>query len=190
MHPLQANAMELRRRLRTPVNGINSSELEIVPQWVIVRTRTKEADQRRREDLAAIRARADFERRAAYEAEIAAERERLKTVPQASAEDQEEPGPRLPRVDDIIREVCVRYGVTRTDLLSARRTAKVVLPRQIVMFIARQVTLLSLPQIGMRLGRKDHTTVLHGARKIERLVDSFPHLAAEIADIKKTLGVE
>ena len=65
--------------------------------------------------------------------------------------------------------VCQHYGITRFDMISSRRTWRVVQPRQVAMYLAKTLTLMSLPQIGRQFGKRDHTTVLHACRKIEAL---------------------
>jgi chromosomal replication initiator protein len=72
-------------------------------------------------------------------------------------------------------------------LLSSRRTANVVRPRQIAMYLAKTLTLRSLPEIGRRFGGRDHTTVLHAVRKIESLIGTDNGLAAEIEVLKSQL---
>ena len=71
--------------------------------------------------------------------------------------------------------------------LSSRRTANVVRPRQIAMYLAKTLTLRSLPEIGRRFGGRDHTTVLHAVRKIENLSDTDKVLADEIETLKRML---
>jgi len=88
----------------------------------------------------------------------------------------------------IQRTVCDVYGVEMSDLLSARRTANVVRPRQVSMYLARELTALSLPRIARATGDRDHTTTYHAHRKIERLLKSDDELAAKIALIKERLG--
>ena len=95
--------------------------------------------------------------------------------------------PRRIRVEDILRVVAKHYGVTRADLLSSRRTANVVRPRQIAMYLAKTLTYRSLPEIGRRFGGRDHTTVLHAVRKIEGLVGNDTALAEEIEILKRQL---
>jgi chromosomal replication initiator protein len=77
--------------------------------------------------------------------------------------------PKRVRIEDIQRVVARQYNVSRADLLSSRRTANVVRPRQVAMYLAKILTLRSLPEIGRRFGGRDHTTVLHAVRKIETL---------------------
>jgi chromosomal replication initiator protein len=88
------------------------------------------------------------------------------------------------RIEEIQRIVSRHYNVSRGDLLSARRTANVVRPRQVAMYLAKTMTLRSLPEIGRRFGGRDHTTVLHAVRKIELLITNDTALAAEIESLK------
>ncbi|MCB4769032.1 chromosomal replication initiator protein DnaA [Ancylobacter sp. Lp-2] len=96
--------------------------------------------------------------------------------------------PKRVRVDDILRVVAKHYNVTRADILSQRRTANVVKPRQIAMYLAKTLTLRSLPEIGRRFGGRDHTTVLHAVRKIEGLVGSDSVLAGEVEALKRLVS--
>ena len=95
--------------------------------------------------------------------------------------------PKRVKIEDIQRTVARQYNVSRADLLSSRRTANVVRPRQIAMYLAKTLTLRSLPEIGRRFGGRDHTTVLHAVRKIEGLVDTDTTLAEEIELLKRLL---
>ncbi len=88
--------------------------------------------------------------------------------------------PKRVKIEDIQRVVARQYNVSRADLLSSRRTANVVRPRQVAMYLAKTLTLRSLPEIGRRFGGRDHTTVLHAVRKIETLVNTDTALAEEI----------
>jgi chromosomal replication initiator protein len=95
--------------------------------------------------------------------------------------------PKRVRIEDIQRIVARQYNVSRSDLLSSRRTANVVRPRQVAMYLAKVLTLRSLPEIGRRFGGRDHTTVLHAVRKIENLVGNDSSLAEEIEALKRQL---
>lgn len=95
--------------------------------------------------------------------------------------------PKRVKVEDIQRIVARQYSVSRSDLLSSRRTANVVRPRQVAMYLAKTLTLRSLPEIGRRFGGRDHTTVLHAVRKIESLVTTDKALAEEIEILKRQL---
>jgi len=95
--------------------------------------------------------------------------------------------PKRVRVEEILKLVSAHFNVTRADLLSSRRTASVVRPRQIAMYLSKTLTLRSLPEIGRRFGGRDHTTVLHAVRKVESLIDNDPALKDEIALLKRML---
>jgi chromosomal replication initiator protein len=95
--------------------------------------------------------------------------------------------PKRVRIEDIQRIVARQYNVSRADLLSSRRTANVVRPRQVAMYLAKILTLRSLPEIGRRFGGRDHTTVLHAVRKIEALTGNDTALAEEIESLKRQL---
>ena len=95
--------------------------------------------------------------------------------------------PKRVKIEDIQRVVARQYNVSRSDLLSSRRTANVVRPRQVAMYLAKTLTLRSLPEIGRRFGGRDHTTVLHAVRKIEGLVGNDMALAEEIEILKRQL---
>ncbi len=95
--------------------------------------------------------------------------------------------PKRVKIEDIQRIVARQYNVSRSDLLSSRRTANVVRPRQIAMYLAKTLTLRSLPEIGRRFGGRDHTTVLHAVRKIENLVGNDKTLAEDIEALKRLL---
>jgi chromosomal replication initiator protein len=95
--------------------------------------------------------------------------------------------PKRVKIEEIQRIVARQYNVSRADLLSSRRTANVVRPRQVAMYLAKLLTLRSLPEIGRRFGGRDHTTVLHAVRKIESLVNTDSSLAEEIEVLKRQL---
>jgi len=95
--------------------------------------------------------------------------------------------PKRIKIEDIQRVVARQYNVSRSDLLSSRRTANVVRPRQVAMYLAKTLTLRSLPEIGRRFGGRDHTTVLHAVRKIEGLVSKDTTLSDEVESLKRLL---
>jgi hypothetical protein len=94
----------------------------------------------------------------------------------------------FPTINEIKKVVCQHYPVTPRDLVSRRRDAEVVRPRQVVCFLAKSMTPHSLPEIGRRLGNRDHTTVLHSVRKITRLMKTDRDLAAEIESFMEVLA--
>jgi chromosomal replication initiator protein len=91
------------------------------------------------------------------------------------------------RIEDIQKVVARQFNVSKTDLLSNRRTRVIVRPRQIAMYLAKTLTPRSLPEIGRRFGGRDHTTVLHAVRKIEGLASCDQKLAHEIELLKRLI---
>lgn len=91
------------------------------------------------------------------------------------------------RIDDILKIVSRHFKVARTDILSARRSRDVVRPRQIAMYLAKSLTSRSLPEIGRRFGGRDHTTVLHSVRKVEKMMKDDGDLCQEIELLKRML---
>src|SRR4030095_14301592 len=79
-------------------------------------------------------------------------------------------------VDMIQKTVSEHYGLKQADLISERRARAVARPRQVAMWLAKQITPRSLPDIGRRFGGRDHTTVIHAVKQIARLrgADSAP----------------
>lgn len=96
--------------------------------------------------------------------------------------------PRRVRIEDIQRIVARHYNVSKTELLSNRRTRTIVKPRQVAMYLAKIMTPRSLPEIGRRFGGRDHTTVLHAVRKIEGLSGEDRQLAQEIELLKRLIS--
>jgi hypothetical protein len=82
--------------------------------------------------------------------------------------------------------VCFVAGVSQADIRSHRRTAHVVKARQILFFVCKTYTLYSLPEIGRRTGGKDHTTVLHGIRRVQ---DAIQFLNIETCDDPVAMAV-
>jgi chromosomal replication initiator protein len=96
--------------------------------------------------------------------------------------------PRRIKIEDILRIVSRHFGVSKGDLLSQRRHRSVVWPRQIGMYLAKQLTARSLPEIGRRFGNRDHTTVLHAIRKIDNELNGNTRLREELEELKKLLS--
>jgi chromosomal replication initiator protein len=96
--------------------------------------------------------------------------------------------PKRIKVEDILRIVSRHFAVSKADILSDRRHRSVVRPRQVGMYLAKQLTSRSLPEIGRRFGNRDHTTVLHAIRKIDKEIGDNPHLKEEIEELKRQLN--
>ena len=87
----------------------------------------------------------------------------------------------------IQEEVAKYYHIHVNDLKGKKRVKGIVVPRQIAMYLSRELTDSSLPKIGGEFGGKDHTTVIHAHEKIQHLVETDPTIKNEIAEIKQIL---
>lgn len=94
------------------------------------------------------------------------------------------------RMDDIMRMVATHYNVTRGDIISQRRQANVVLPRHMVAYLARMLTPRSLPEIGRRMGGRDHTTTLNSVRRVEMLMARDERIADDVRTLTLALTGE
>ncbi len=90
---------------------------------------------------------------------------------------------------EIVRETCVQHKVTRGDLLSDRRARHVAWPRQEAMYRAYKETNLSLPAIGRYFGNRDHTTVMHAIKQVEkRMLEGPKPREAQHRDSEREIG--
>jgi len=94
---------------------------------------------------------------------------------------------KLITVDFIQRCVVEEFGVSLQDLKTKRRNKQVVMPRQIAMYLSRELTELSLPEIGELFGGKDHTTVLHSYKKLKEDLTKDPNLKERIEKLIQTI---
>jgi hypothetical protein len=86
-----------------------------------------------------------------------------------------------PPIKEIQRATCETYSIKLNDLLSARRTANVVIPRHVSMYLAKELTTLSWPRIARATGDRDHTVAIYAYNKIKSLIDRDPKLAANVS---------
>ena len=91
-------------------------------------------------------------------------------------------------VDAIQNRVASHYGVRVAEMFSPRRARNIARPRQVAMFLAKNLTSLSYPEIGRQFGGRDHTTVMHAVRTIEGLVNSDQVLAEDVQLLKSLLS--
>ncbi len=91
------------------------------------------------------------------------------------------------RIDDIHRAVINHFKISKTELLSTRRHRSIARPRQIAMFLAKELTTRSLPEIGRCFGGKDHTTVLYAVRRIKTLMKDDAELARIVEILRNSL---
>ncbi|HRO13838.1 MAG TPA: chromosomal replication initiator protein DnaA [Paracoccus sp. (in: a-proteobacteria)] len=90
-------------------------------------------------------------------------------------------------VEEIQRKVAEHYNIRLSDLVGPKRVRTLARPRQIAMYLAKQMTSRSLPEIGRRFGGRDHTTIMHGIRKIEELRAEDRSLAEDIDLLRRAL---
>ena len=72
-------------------------------------------------------------------------------------------------IEEIQKKVSQHFNIKMSDMSSARRSRTVARPRQVAMYLSKNLTSRSLPEIGRRFGNRDHTTVIHAVRKVEEL---------------------
>jgi len=90
-------------------------------------------------------------------------------------------------IDEIQRKVAEHYNIRLPDMHSARRARNVARPRQVAMYLAKQLTSRSLPEIGRKFGGRDHTTVMHAVRKVEELMNEDQQIAQDVEIIRRAL---
>ncbi len=90
-------------------------------------------------------------------------------------------------IDEIQKRVAEHYNIRLADMHSARRARAVARPRQVAMFLCKQLTPRSLPEIGRKFGGRDHTTVMHAVRKIEELRATDRTLAEDVELLRRNL---
>ena len=91
-------------------------------------------------------------------------------------------------IDAIQNRVASHYGVRVAEMFSPRRARNIARPRQVAMFLAKNLTSLSYPEIGRQFGGRDHTTVMHAVRTIEGLVNSDQVVAEDVQLLKSLLS--
>ena len=89
--------------------------------------------------------------------------------------------------NDIVKVVAAQYGLKSQDLKSKTNSQNIVFPRQVAMFLCKQLTDLSYPEIGKQFNNKHHSTVMHSVEKIEKLVESDSSLANVVEMLTKQL---
>ena len=90
-------------------------------------------------------------------------------------------------IDEIQKRVCDHFDIRQNDLVSARRARAIARPRQIAMYLAKRLTPRSLPEIGRKFGGRDHTTVIHAVRQIEKLRASDNEIDGDVRALIRTL---
>ena len=90
-------------------------------------------------------------------------------------------------IEEIQKNVAAYFSIKVSDLKSAKRLKALVIPRQIAMYISRQLTSCSYPEIGDKFGGKDHSTIIHAIKKIERQLEEDYQLKITVENLKNSL---
>lgn len=91
-------------------------------------------------------------------------------------------------VEDIQKKVAEHYGIRLADMHSPRRARPVARPRQVAMYLCKALTSHSLPEIGRKFGGRDHTTIIHGVRKVEELMAEDAALRDDVDTLKRAIS--
>lgn len=92
-------------------------------------------------------------------------------------------------VENIQKTICDYFNIKIGDLKAKRRTQNIALPRQVAMYLCRKYTETSFPAIGDKFGGRDHSTVIHAAKTIERKIKEDPHMQATIEKLERNLNL-
>jgi chromosomal replication initiation ATPase DnaA len=177
-------------RLWSPPNGRNSSELDIVSSAAHsarkIRGRTEEIAQDHARKIAKIE-RSWRAQQAVKRALIHLNSHKLDLL-NPPLIDGTTTWPLTVR--DICRACCHHFDVNMLDFLSPRRHKAIVRARMVAMWLARKHTRRSMPEIGRTMGGRDHTTILHGIRRIDELLPNDERLRADVTAIRVALEIE
>lgn len=90
-------------------------------------------------------------------------------------------------IEEIQRQVSDYYNIRFSDIIGPKRLRSYARPRQIAMYLCKQLTSRSLPEIGRRFGGRDHTTIMHGVRRIEELKQTDGQIAEDVEMLRRAL---
>ena len=93
-------------------------------------------------------------------------------------------------ITDIQRVVASHFGISVVELVSERRTTRIAWPRQVAIYLARELTAASLPGIGSEFGGRNHATVLHACKRVSQRIKSEPGFDAELADLARAIATQ
>jgi len=91
-------------------------------------------------------------------------------------------------IESIQKTICDYYHIKLTDLKAKRRTKNIALPRQVAMYLCRKYTAISFPAIGDKFGGRDHSTVIHASKTIERKIKDDPSVQSAIESLERNLN--
>ena len=92
-------------------------------------------------------------------------------------------------VENIQKTICDYFNLKITDLKAKRRTQNIAFPRQVAMYLCRKYTETSFPAIGDKFGGRDHSTVIHASKTIERKIKEDPHMQTTIEKLERNLNI-
>ena len=90
-------------------------------------------------------------------------------------------------IEEIQRKVAEHYNIRLADMIGPKRLRNIARPRQVAMYLSKQLTLRSLPEIGRRFGGRDHTTIMHGVKRIEELMATDSQLSDDVLLLRRLL---
>ncbi len=93
-------------------------------------------------------------------------------------------------IENIQKNVCDYFNIKLGDLKAKRRTKDIVLPRQVAMYLCRKYTSTSFPAIGYKFGGRDHSTVIHASKTIDKKLKQDPYFQATIEKLEKNLNLK
>jgi chromosomal replication initiator protein len=93
-------------------------------------------------------------------------------------------------IESIQKTICDYFNIKLGDLKAKRRTKNIAVPRQVAMYLARKYTSTSFPAIGSKFGGRDHSTVIHAAKTIERKIKDDPQMQITIEKLEKNLNIK
>ncbi|MBF9035228.1 chromosomal replication initiator protein DnaA [Rhodobacterales bacterium HKCCE2091] len=90
-------------------------------------------------------------------------------------------------IDEIMKKTCEHYNIRQSDMIGPSRARNIARPRQMAMYLCKKLTTRSLPEIGRKFGKRDHTTILHGVRRIEELMATDSQIAEDAELLRRML---
>jgi len=93
-------------------------------------------------------------------------------------------------IENIQKTICDYFNIKMGDLKAKRRTKNIAVPRQVAMYLCRKYTSTSFPAIGYKFGGRDHSTVIHASKTIEKKIKEDPYMQATIEKLEKSLNVK
>lgn len=94
------------------------------------------------------------------------------------------------RVEEIQRLVCEHYGISMAEIVSKRRLARLTFARHVAVYLCRQLTSKSYPELGRRFGGLDHSTQIHATKRVEKMLKDDENLRASVEMLTLQLGGE